>query len=363
LALATAAAVPICLYSSKNSHARETHYTMSKVAGYKAVDEFVRSGMIVGVGSGSSSYFAVERIGQLVKSGKLSDIAIVPTSEDCKKHVAAMGLKIDPLASRQTIDLMIDSANEVDAKLNILKGDMGAMLREKMTALAAKTYVVAVEETKLTKQLGVTTPVAVEVIPYAYDYTQMNIKQLPAFKGCKPVLRRGSVTHHFPDGTNIAVTDNGNYIIDVYCPGTIKDVDAAINQLNALSGVVEHGILSPSAMGHALFAHNQTTADTDSQIIVVIGTKDGVRIVTNEPDKKVAIQAPQQQSQQSSGGVLGFLTGSGSSSSSSSSSTSSSTKEVEYKESLKHYDAPYWEDSAPRHSPLEFKSIANRGVE
>lgn len=117
---------------SSCQHQSSPSTPLKKLAGYKAVDDFVASGMTVALGSGSTAYFAIERIGQLLATGQLTDIIAVPTSDFSKKHATSVGIPVGTLNNNYPLDLMIDGANEVDDKLNIIKGGSGCILREKM---------------------------------------------------------------------------------------------------------------------------------------------------------------------------------------------------------------------------------------
>lgn len=264
-------------YHMKSSHCNDIEKSlearvnaMKRRVGYKVIDDYVQSGMVVGIGTGTTTYFAVERLAQKLKRGDLKDVTLIPTSEEFKKLAASKGIPVRNLNTNHQLDLMLDSANEVDSKLNIIKGGTGAILREKMAILGAEQYICIVDETKLTRAVGPHWPVAVEVTPYCHEFTKAAIEDLPGLKGCKAVLRRGSLTHNFPDGTNIAVTDNGNYIYDVYFSEPIADVHRAVHQLDSLSGVVEHGLITsiPDPDNHGAMPG----------ICVLVGTKDGCRL-------------------------------------------------------------------------------------
>ena len=159
-------------------------------------------------------------------------------------HAVSCGIPVDTLKSNTSVDVMIDSANEVDMQLNILKGENSAFLIEKMIANIAKQYVCVVDETKLTKYLGPHAPIAVEIVPYGYESTLRNIQELSSLKGVsKTVLRRGTINSRFPDGNNIAATNTGHYIIDIYFEKPISNLSSVLYELNHTNGVIEHSVV------------------------------------------------------------------------------------------------------------------------
>ena len=115
---------------------------LKKQTGYKAVDDYVKSGMVVGLGTGSTAYFAVERLGQKIKSGELKDIVAIPTSVRTKEQAESLGIPLVTLNTHSKLDVAIDGADNVDPDLNLVKGGGGALLREKMVELSAEKFVV-----------------------------------------------------------------------------------------------------------------------------------------------------------------------------------------------------------------------------
>mmetsp|Transcript_7283 Transcript_7283/g.15914 ORF Transcript_7283/g.15914 Transcript_7283/m.15914 type:complete len:243 (+) Transcript_7283:60-788(+) len=219
-----------------------TQDELKKQVGYKAVDDYVKSGMVVGLGTGSTAYFAVERVGMLLKAGTLKDIVAVPTSLRTKEQAESLSIPLGTLDTHPAIDVAIDGADAVDPGLNLVKGGGGAMLREKMVEVCAKTFVVIVDESKLCPALGPSFPVPVEIVPFCHAHTMRQIAQLPALEGCTPVLRLGNVSNNKVDGDSPAVTDNGNFVVDLHFSSPIKDLGAAAEQLKGSVGVVDHGL-------------------------------------------------------------------------------------------------------------------------
>jgi ribose 5-phosphate isomerase A len=115
---------------------------LKKQVGYKAVDDYVKSGMVVGLGTGSTAYFAVERVGEKLKSGELKDVVCIPTSVRTKEQAETLGIPLVTLDTHSKLDVAIDGADEVDPDLNLVKGGGGALLREKMVEIMADKFIV-----------------------------------------------------------------------------------------------------------------------------------------------------------------------------------------------------------------------------
>jgi len=219
-----------------------TQDELKKMVGYKAVDDYVKSGMVVGLGTGSTAYFAVERLGELLKSGDLEDIVAIPTSIRTKEQAEELGIPLVTLDTHSKLDVAIDGADEVDPDLNLVKGGGGALLREKMVEVCADKFIVIVDESKLCDGLGPGFPVPVEITPFCHEHTRRLIAALPSCEGCDAVLRMGTSSSNVPDGDEIAVTDNGNYIVDMHFKEAIKDAPKMATELKSTVGVVDHGI-------------------------------------------------------------------------------------------------------------------------
>ena len=217
---------------------------LKKMVGYKAVDDYVRSGMVVGLGTGSTAYFAVERVGMKLKSGELKDVICIPTSERTKEQALSLGIPLVTLNEKSRLDVSIDGADDVDPQLCLIKGGGGALLREKMVEVVSDKFICIVDESKLSKGLGPGFPLPVEITPFCHEHTLRLVESLPSVKGCKAVLRMGNISNNKNDGPNIAVTDNGNYIVDLFFTAPIKDSSLAAKELKATVGVVDHGIFA-----------------------------------------------------------------------------------------------------------------------
>jgi len=167
----------------------------------------------------------------------------IPTSIRTKEQAESLGIPLVTLDTHSKLDVAIDGADEVDPNLNLVKGGGGALLREKMVEVMADKFIVIVDESKLCDGLGPGFPLPVEITPFCHEHTMRLVAACPALEGCKPQLRLGScATGSAIDGDEIAITDNGNYIVDLIFEKPIKDPVAAAEQLKALCGVVDHGL-------------------------------------------------------------------------------------------------------------------------
>lgn len=235
-------ATDLCFRASPAPAMMATQDDLKKQVGYKAVDDYVRSGMVVGLGTGSTAYFAVERVGQKLKSGELRNIVAIPTSKRTKEQAEQLGIPLATLDTHPIIDVAIDGADSVSPSLDLVKGGGGAHFREKIVEAASKVFVVIVDDSKMCTGLGPHFPVPVEIAPFCYEHTTRMVEALPALRGCKAVLRRGTASSNKRDGDEPAVTDNGNYIIDLHFSKPIEDPTAAAEQLKRTIGVLEHGL-------------------------------------------------------------------------------------------------------------------------
>lgn len=208
-----------------------------KQAAAEAALELVESGMTLGLGSGSTAELFVKALGELLKSGELSDIQAVPTSKATADLALDVGVPLIPVDHVQRIDLTVDGADEVDGQFRLIKGGGACLLREKIIANASDLMAVIVDETKLVRELGAF-PLPVEVDPFAFTITAKKVFDALRASGVKSpdvtLRRRG-------DGTEPLLTDGGNYILDCACE-RIPDPEDAAERLSAIPGVVEHGL-------------------------------------------------------------------------------------------------------------------------
>ena len=157
---------------------------LKKMVGYKAVDDYVTSGMVVGLGTGSTAYFAVERLGMLLKEGKLKDIVAIPTSVRTKEQAEELGIPLVTLDTHSKLDVAIDGADEVDPAFNLVKGGGGALLREKMVEVCAEKFICIVDESKLCDGLGPGFPLPVEITQFCWEHTMRKVRRVACSTAC-----------------------------------------------------------------------------------------------------------------------------------------------------------------------------------
>ena len=193
----------------------------------------VTPGMKLGLGTGSTAAQFVALLGAKVQSGL--DVVCVPTSEATRAQAAALGIRLSTLDETPFLELTVDGADEIDGDLRLIKGGGGALLREKIVAVASGRVIIIADHTKRVETLG-KFPLPIEVVPFGLTATQTLIERLASDCGCDGdiVLRKGK------DG-KIFVTDNGNYILDCAF-GAIEDPDALDDSLKLVPGVVENGL-------------------------------------------------------------------------------------------------------------------------
>ena len=207
------------------------------------MDDHVTSGMVVGLGTGSTAYFAVERVGQKLASGELKDIVCIPTSERTREQAESLKIPLCTLNEKSALDVAIDGADAVDPSMALIKGGGGALLREKMVEVCSKKFICIVDNSKLCKGLGPSFALPVEIVPFCHEHTMRLVAALPELAGCKPTLRLGDCSNNKAEpGKPPAVTDNGNYIVDLSFDAPIADVRAAAAALKKTVGVVDHGL-------------------------------------------------------------------------------------------------------------------------
>jgi ribose 5-phosphate isomerase A len=191
---------------------------------------FIKSGMVVGLGTGSTAAFAVMRIAERLKSRDLKDIVGIPTSTRTEKLARELEIPLCGLDAQPAIDVTIDGADEVDEDLNLIKGGGGALLREKVVAQASRRNIIVVDESKLSLRLGTRWALPVEVIPFATKAEENFLKSL----GASVTLRLGEQGQPYK-------TDQHNYILDANF-GEMADPNRLAAKLNERAGIVEHGL-------------------------------------------------------------------------------------------------------------------------
>jgi ribose 5-phosphate isomerase A len=219
---------------------------LKRQAAARALQE-VRDGMKLGLGTGSTAKHFVDLLGEQVRAGM--KVVGVPTSEATRAQAVECGIPLTTLDEIDHLDLTVDGADEVDPALNLIKGGGGALLREKIVAAASDRMIVIADDTKWVDVLG-RFPLPVEVIPFGLAATQAGIATAFAESGVsgQMVVRKGKDGHVF-------VTDGGHWIVDAHL-GRIGDAPRLASLLNAIPGVVEHGLFIGLA-GTAVLAGGQ----------------------------------------------------------------------------------------------------------
>ena len=202
---------------------------LKELAGEQAA-ALVESGMVVGLGTGSTAIFATRRIGELLRSGALTDIVAIATSRATDAAARALGIPMLTDDIPRAVDITIDGADEVDPALDLIKGGGGALLREKVVAQVSRRQVIVVDESKLSPRIGTHWALPVEVLEFGWCSQARFLESL----GAVVVPRAGA------DGA-LFRTDQGNMILDSRF-GPIADAAALSVVLGARAGIVEHGL-------------------------------------------------------------------------------------------------------------------------
>ncbi len=217
---------------------------LKQVAGERAV-EYVKDGMVVGLGTGSTVYFTIKRLGMMVAEG--FDIIGIPTSIQTEKIAKESGISLSNLQEHPEIDVTIDGADEVDPNLDLIKGMGGALLREKIVASVSKMEIIVVDPSKMVDILGTKSPLPVEVSPYGWKNCHERLKKFE----CDARLRMKQDA--------VYKSDNSNYIVDCTFE-RIEDPRTLESEINNIPGVLENGLF---------------LGITD---VVILGTEDGGKL-------------------------------------------------------------------------------------
>ena len=205
---------------------------LKRAAAERAVKEYVESGMVVGLGTGSTASFAVGKIGELVSNGDLKDVRGIPTSARTATLAEEVGIPLVTLSEAHP-HVTIDGADEVGPDLTLIKGRGGALLREKIVAHASDAFVVIIDESKLVEFLGAG-PLPVEVEPFGWEVTLEALASL----GCEPELRMDPA-----DAQRLYVTDGGHYTADCRF-ASIPDPAALEREVKRIPGALECGLFT-----------------------------------------------------------------------------------------------------------------------
>ena len=214
----------------------------------EAAISYVRDGMIVGLGTGSTADHFLQALAAAMTSGQLHGLRGVPTSRQSERRAEQLGIPLVTLAECPSPDITIDGADEVDPNLNLIKGLGGALLREKVVAQNSKMLLIIADESKTVSHLGERSPLPVEVTIFGHEVQAPFLRDL----GCEPTLRRNAAGQAF-------TTDNGNYIYDCRFPNIADPVHIEL-KLKSRAGIVETGLFLNLAK------------------VVLIGTESGVEM-------------------------------------------------------------------------------------
>ena len=213
-----------------------------QAAAYKAVAH-IKNGMIVGLGTGSTAFWAIQYLAEKVQQGLR--ITAIATSAETEKIARECGIAVAELDTVDHIDIDIDGADELDGEMNLIKGGGGALLREKIVAAASREFIVIADDSKRVEILG-KFPLPVEIVSFGWRHTAAKLVAL----GCHTSLRQRDA--------KTFITDNGNYILDCHF-SSIPDPSALEQQINNIPGVVESGLFVKMA-GRVIVGYSDGTA-------------------------------------------------------------------------------------------------------
>jgi ribose 5-phosphate isomerase A len=196
----------------------------------RAALSHVQSGMVVGLGTGSTAEAFLVELAAAIKSSQLKDIRGVPTSRNSENLARKLAIPLSTLADSPLCDVTVDGADEIAPNLDLIKGLGGALLREKIVAQNSRKLIIIADESKVVPKLGTKAPLPVEVTQFGYETHEAFLKKL----GADPKLR-------IAPGGMVFVTDNANYIYDCHFPGGIKNPRDIETKLEDRAGIVDCG--------------------------------------------------------------------------------------------------------------------------
>ncbi len=203
---------------------------LKKEAAKKALT-FVRNNMTLGLGTGSTTTYFVDMLGEKVSSGGLKGILGVPTSKETMQRAQRWGIPITTLSEHPKLDLAVDGADEVDLALNLIKGLGRALLREKIVEIHAEQFIVIIDESKMVARLGTRDALPIEILPFEAEAHIYWLNTL----GCRAEL-------WLEEDKSPAITDNGNYLARCWFDEGIPDAYALAQALSTRPGIIEHGL-------------------------------------------------------------------------------------------------------------------------
>ena len=198
-----------------------------KIRAARRAINHVESGMVLGLGTGSTARYVIEELAQLIRKGDLHDIRAVPTSVETEHLAQKEGIPLTDLSS-SGVNLAIDGMDEITTDLNAIKGLGGALTREKIVATNAETFILVGDSSKRVPYLGSKAPVPVEILQFGWQQTLSLLERI----GTVPTLRTVA--------NSAVVTDNGNWVVDCHFSNSLEPKQLARN-IEMQPGVVEHG--------------------------------------------------------------------------------------------------------------------------
>lgn len=228
-----------------------------KQAVAEAAVEQIQSGMVLGLGSGSTAALMIQALGKQLRQGQLENITAVPTSFQSQVLASKLGIPLVDLNHVEAIDLAIDGADEVDPGFQLIKGGGACHVQEKLVASAARRFVVVVDAGKLVDRLNLDFLLPVEVLPGAWALVSRRLQAMGAECELRIAQRKAGPV----------VTDQGNLVLDARFPGGIGDGAELERQLNSIPGVVENGLF----------------INLVDQVLVGEATEQGIRVRTLAP--------------------------------------------------------------------------------
>ena len=205
---------------------------LKKIVAEKAADEYIKDGMTVGLGTGSTAYYVIQRVGEFVRNGM--KLRCVATSEQTERIAKECGITIVDLDDVEYIDVTIDGADEIDPKMQLIKGLGGALVREKIVASASLSEVIIADDSKKVEMLGTKAPLPVEVLKFGHTISKKALEK----QGCVATLR-------MKDGEPF-ISDGDNYIYDC----RFEKIDNPFfleTRINVIPGVVDNGLFLNTA--------------------------------------------------------------------------------------------------------------------
>jgi len=215
--------------------ANET-FKAKEAAGRAAVDALVKSGMKLGLGTGSTAIHAIRRVGELLQCGALANIMAFATSFQSEIECERLGIPVYPLNSPELsgrLDLSIDGADEVDPQNCLIKGGGGALLIEKIAAYNSAAYAITVDESKIVYTVGTAFPVPVEVVPQARVAVSRALEKLGAVAALREAVKKAGPV----------ITEHGNLILDLRFASPVDPAEME-REINQIPGVVENGFFT-----------------------------------------------------------------------------------------------------------------------